>query len=33
MIAAISLGQVLAILVTLNLIALCFVAYKVSRRK
>jgi hypothetical protein len=33
MLAAITIGQVLAVLVTLNLIALCFAAYVVMRRK
>jgi hypothetical protein len=33
MLAAISIGQILAVLVTLNLIALSFVAYRIMRRK
>jgi hypothetical protein len=33
MLAAITIGQVLAVLVTLNLIGLSFVAYRISRRK
>jgi hypothetical protein len=33
MLAAISIGQILAILVTLNLIALSYAAYRISRRK
>jgi hypothetical protein len=33
MLAAISIGQILAVLVTLNLIGLSIVAYRVSRRK
>jgi hypothetical protein len=33
MIAAFSLGQVLAVLVTLHLIGLSFVAYRIMRRK
>jgi hypothetical protein len=33
MLAAISIGQILAVLVTLHLIALSFVAYRISRRK
>jgi hypothetical protein len=33
MFAAISIGQVLAVLVTLNLIALSFAAYRIMRRK
>jgi len=33
MVAAISIGQVLAVLVTLQLIALSFVAYRILRRK
>jgi hypothetical protein len=33
MLAAISIGQVLAVLVTLNLIGLCFAAYVIMRRK
>jgi hypothetical protein len=31
--AAISIGQILAVLVTLNLIGLCILAFVVSRRK
>ena len=33
MIGAISVGQILAILVTLNLIGLCIAAYVILRRK
>jgi hypothetical protein len=33
MVAAISVGRILAVLVTLNLIALSFIAYRISRRK
>jgi hypothetical protein len=33
MFAAISIGQILAVLLTLNLIALSFAAYKIMRRK
>jgi hypothetical protein len=33
MLAAISIGQVLAVLVTLNLIALCIATYVIMRRK
>jgi hypothetical protein len=33
MLAAISIGQILAVLLTLNLIALSFVAHRISRRK
>jgi hypothetical protein len=33
MMAAISIGQVLAVLVTLNLVALSFAAFVVMRRK
>jgi hypothetical protein len=33
MFAAISIGQVLAVLVTLNLIVLSFAAYRILRRK
>jgi hypothetical protein len=31
--AAISIGQILAVLLTLNLIALSFAAYRILRRK
>jgi hypothetical protein len=33
MFAAITIGQVLAVLVTLNLIGLSFVTYRIMRRK
>jgi hypothetical protein len=33
MLAAISIGQILAVLLTLNLIALSFAAYVILRRK
>jgi hypothetical protein len=33
MLAAISIGQILAVLVTLNLIVLSFAAYRIMRRK
>jgi len=33
MLAAITIGQILAILLTLNLIGLSFVAYRILRRK
>jgi hypothetical protein len=33
MLAAITIGQVLAVLVTLNLIVLSFAAYVITRRK
>jgi UPF0716 family protein affecting phage T7 exclusion len=33
MLAAISIGQILAILLTLNLIVLSFAAYRIMRRK
>jgi len=33
MLAAITIGQVLTVLVTLNLIGVCFAAYVIMRRK
>jgi hypothetical protein len=33
MLAAISIGQILAVLLTLNLIGLSFAAYRILRRK